>query len=40
MIALLACEALKVVDIAARAHDHLEGGDHFVTRSAVARVAE
>lgn len=40
MIALLTGEALQMVDIAARAHHHLERWDHLVTRSAVSRVAE
>ena len=38
--ALLAGKALKVVDIGPGSHNHLEGGDHFVARRAVACGAE
>lgn len=38
--ALLARKALKVVDIGPGSHHHLEGGDHFVARRAVACGAE
>jgi len=34
--ALLTREALQVVDVGPGPHDHLEGGDHFVARGAVA----
>ena len=34
--ALLAREALQVVDVGPGPHHHLEGGDHFVARGAVA----
>lgn len=40
MVALLASEALEVVDVAACAHHHLEGRDHFVAGRAVTSVAE
>jgi hypothetical protein len=40
VIALLTGETLEVVDVCARPHHHLEGGDHFGTRRAVAGVAE
>ena len=40
MIALLAGEALEVVDVRLGAHDHLEGGYGFVAGRAVARVSE
>ena len=40
MSALLARKALKVVDIGPGSHHHLEGGDHFVARRAVACGAE
>ena len=37
---LLAGEALQVVDVGPGSHHHLEGGDHLVTRRAVARGPE
>ena len=37
---LLTSEALQVVDVGPRPHHHLEGGDHLVTRRAVARRPE
>lgn len=40
MVTLLTGEALEVIDVVARAHHHLEGWNHFIARSAVARVAE
>jgi hypothetical protein len=40
VIALLTGETLEVVDVGARPHHHLEGGDHFCTRRAIAGVAE
>ena len=40
MTALLAGEALEVVHVGPRPHHHLEGGDHLVTRRAVARGPE
>ena len=40
MVALLAGEALEVVDVSLGAHHHLEGGDHLVARRAVPRRAE
>ena len=36
MAALLAGEALQVVDVGPGPHHHLEGGDHLVTGCAVA----
>ena len=40
MVALLAGEALQVVDVGPGAHHHLEGGDHLVARRAVASSAK
>ena len=40
MVALLAGEALQVVDVGPRPHHHLEGRDHLVARRAVARRPE
>ena len=40
MVALLAGEALEVVDVGPGPHHHLEGRDHLVARRAVARRAE
>ena len=40
MAALLAGEALEVVDVVPGPHDHLEGRDHLGARRAVAGVAE
>ena len=40
VVALLACEALEVVDVGARPHHHLEGGDHLLARRAVTRRPE
>lgn len=40
MIALLASEALQVINIAARTHHHLKRGNDFVASRAVSSVAE
>ncbi len=40
VVALLAGEALQVVDVCPGAHHHLEGGDHLVARRAVASSAK
>ncbi len=40
VVALLAGEALQVVDVCPGAHHHLEGGDHLVARRAVASGAK
>ena len=40
MVALLAGEALQMVDIVSGPHHHFEGGDHFRAGRAVAGGAE
>jgi hypothetical protein len=40
VIALLTCEALKMIDIASCPHHHLERWDDFVASRAKAGVAE
>ena len=40
VVALLAREALEVVDVGARPHHHLEGRDHLLARRAVTRRPE
>lgn len=40
MIALLAREALQMVDVAPRPHHHLEGRYHLAAGGAVSRVPE
>lgn len=40
VVALLACEALQMVNIALRSHHHLEGRNHFIAGRAVTGRAE
>ena len=40
MAALLAGEALQMIDVGPGSHHHLEGGDHFITGGAVASGAK
>jgi hypothetical protein len=40
VIALLTGETLEVVDVCARPHHHLEGGDHFGACGAIAGASE
>lgn len=40
VVALLAGEALQVIDIGAGTHYHLEGRDHLAAGGAVARVSK
>ena len=40
VVALLAGETFQVVDVTFGPHHHLEGRDHFIARSTVARVAK